>query len=283
MLNSIRNYIEVLKPRETILLGFIGMCAVIVGADGNPPFDRLLLATAVILIASGGANGLTNYLDRHVDARMQRTCKRVFPTRRIDPPEKALPWMIGLVLAGLAGAWFLHPYAFIADLVGTVAALVFRKRVICVFPQGAIAGCAPILMGWFAVNTTFNWEIGLLCLLITAWLPLHVWSVMISHREDYIGAGLTFFPMSVPISSAVLILLFCALALNVVSVSLYFVADFGILYLVLALILGAMMLYSSARLVTAYSSNSAWKLYKLSSFPYLGLLFLAMCLDIWLR
>jgi len=85
-----------------------------------------------------------------------------------------LPWMIGLVLAGLAGAWFLHPYAFIADLVGTVAALVFRKRVVCVFPQGAIAGCAPVLMGWFAVNTTFNWEIGLLCLLITAWLPLHV-------------------------------------------------------------------------------------------------------------
>ncbi len=283
MISTIKNYIEVLKPRETVLLGFIGMCTVIVAAGGNPPVGTLLFALAVILVASGGANGLTNYLDRHLDARMQRTSKRVFPTRRIEPAEKALPWIFGLIILGLVLSWFLHPYAFIADLVGTVAAAVFRKRVICVFPQGAIAGCAPILMGWFSVNPSFDWEIGLLCLLITAWLPLHVWSVMVSHREDYIGAGLRFFPMNVPVQSAVLVLLLFALVLNVVGVSLYFVAGFGLFYLVAAFILGAMMLYASTRLVTAYSSRSAWKLYKLSSFPYLGLLFLAMCLDIWLR
>jgi protoheme IX farnesyltransferase len=283
LLNTVKNYIEVLKPRETILLGFIGLCSVIVAAAGNPSISTLLFATATILIASGGANGLTNYLDRDLDARMQRTNKRVFPTRRIDPAEKALPWIIGLIITGLVLAWFLHPYAFIANLTGTIAAAVFRKRVICVFPQGAIAGCAPVLMGWFAVTPTFNWEIGLLCLLITAWLPLHVWSVMVSHREDYIGAGLTFFPMNVPVRMAVLVLLMFALALNVVGLSLYFAADFGRLYLISALILGAMMLYASTRLIKSYSSRSAWKLYKLSSFPYLGLIFLAMCLDIWLR
>ena len=138
-------------------------------------------------------------------------------------------------------------------------------------------------MGWFAVSAAFSWELALLCLLIAAWLPLHVWSVMVSHREDYIGAGLTFFPMNVSIKLAVNILLIFALALNVVALSLYFVAGLSLLYLVVTLSLGLMMLYGSTRLaVSPTPSRDAWRLYKLSSFPYLGLVFLAMTLDILL-
>jgi protoheme IX farnesyltransferase len=280
--STIKNYIEVLKPRETLLLGFIGLCSVIIGAEGHPQIGTLLFATFTILIASAGANGLTNYLDRDVDARMRRTCGRVLPTKRIQPPWKVLVWSLVLIGGGLALVWFLHPYAFAADLLGTVAAAVFRKRVICVFPQGAIASCAPVLMGWFAVNPRFTLEAGLLCLFICAWLPLHVWSVMVSHRDDYINAGITFFPMNVSVRAAVLVLLGFALVLNVAAVWLYFAAGFTLLYLLVAVVLGAAMLFATARLVVSHTSGDAWKLYKLSSFPYLGLIFVAMCLSIWL-
>jgi heme o synthase len=282
MFSSIRNYIEVLKVRETLLLGFLGLCSVIIAAQGHPAVATFILATLTVLIASGGANGLTNYLDRDVDARMERTRGRVFPTKRIYPAEKGLVWILFLVAVGLVLSWLLHPYAFIADLVGTAAAAVFRKRVICVFPQGVIAGCAPMLMGWFAVRRDVSWELGVLCLLIAAWLPLHVWSVMVSHREDYLGAGLTFFPMNVSVRSAVIVLLVFAFILNVVAVSLYFVAGYSVLYLVAALVLGAAMLGATVRLVTSHTSKDAWKLYKLSSFPYMGLIFVAICLSIWL-
>ena len=282
-LNTFKNYLEVLKPRETVLLGFVGLCSVIIAAGGRPPPGVFLLATFTILVASGGANGITNYLDRKLDARMSRTCRRVFPTHRINPPEKALPWILGWIAVGLALAWVLHPVAFAADLIGTIAACLFRKRVICVFPQGVIASCAPVLMGWFAVSSVIDWELGLLCLLIASWLPLHVWSVMVSHRDDYLGAGLTFFPMNVPVKLATNILLIFALMLNVVALSLYFVADLSLLYLIVTLSLGFMMLYGSTRLaVSASPSRDAWRLYKLSSFPYLGLIFLAMTLDILL-
>ena len=282
-LSTFSNYLEVLKPRESILLGFIGVCSVIIGAGGDPPPATLLLAAFTILVASGGANGITNYLDRRVDARMARTRKRVFPTRRISPPEKALPWILGWIILGLALAWTLHPVAFAADAIGTLAAVVYRKRAVCVFPQGVIASCAPVLMGWFAVSNVIDWELGLLCLLIAAWLPLHVWSVMVSHREDYLGAGLTFFPMNVSVKLAVNVLLIFALMLNVVALSLYFVADLSLLYLVVTLGLGIMMLYGSTRLaVSPVPSRDAWRLYKLSSFPYLGLIFLALALDILL-
>ncbi len=281
-ITTLKNYIEVLKPRESILLTFIGVAAVFIAADGKPPLDVILLAFIAILIASAGANGITNYLDRKFDAKMKRTRHRVLPSRRIYPSKKVLPLIISLIITGLVLAWWLRPLAFAADLIGTVVAITWRKRITCVFPQGAIASLAPVLMGWFAIESAFSWHLILLCLLIFAWLPLHVWSIMVSNRDEYLGAGLDFFPMNVTVRMAVMVLLLFALFLYAVSIALYFVGNFGWLYLVLANILGIIMLYTTCRLVTSNTSKNAWRLYKISSFPYLGLIFLAMCLDIWL-
>jgi len=279
---GVTSYIEVLKPRESILLTFIGGCAAVIAGDGHPPLNLLLLAVITILLAAAGANGLTNYLDRDVDARMQRTRHRALPSKRIDPPEKVLPLTVGLVIIGLVLAWQLHPFCLLFDIIGTLAAVVWRKRATCVFPQGVLAGCAPVLMGWFAIKPAFGWEILLLCILIAVWLPLHVWSVMVAKREDYLQAGLDYFPVSREVREAVKVLLVFSLMLYAASITLYLLGSFAWLYLVLANLLGIVMVYASSRLVISSSSRNAWRLYKLSAFPYLGLIFLTMCLDIWL-
>jgi protoheme IX farnesyltransferase len=270
-----------LKPRASILLTFIGVCAGIIAADGHLSINMLAIAIT-IFIASAGANGLTNYLDCSIDARMQRTRNRALPSRRIYPPEKTLPLNLGLVVVGLALAWWLHPLCFAADLVGILAAILGRKRATCVFPQGMIASCAPVLMGWFGIQPAFDWEMLVLCILIAVWLPLHVWSVMIANRDDYLDAGLDFFPMNRQTSTVVKILLLFSLVLGVASVAIYFVAGFTLFYLVTASLLSAIMIYASVRLVLSNLSQDAWQLYKLSAFPFLGLIFLAMCLDLWL-
>ena len=270
-----------MKPRASILLTFIGVCAAIIAGDGVLSLQLLLIALT-IFIASAGANGLTNYLDCGIDASMRRTRHRALPSKRIYPPEKVLPLNISLVVIGLALAWFLHPFCFISDLIGTIAAVVGRKRATCVFPQGMLASCAPVLMGWFAIKPVPGWEILLLCILIAVWLPLHVWSIMIAHREDYLSAGLDFFPMNREAKDAVKVLLIFAVVLYAASIALYFVGDFAWLYLVVASVLGALMVYAGLRLVISSSSQNAWRLYKLSAFPYLGLIFLIMCLDIWI-
>ena len=244
--------------------------------------NLLFLALVTILLASAGANGLTNYLDRDVDARMQRTKNRALPSKRIYPPEKVLPLTVGLVAVGLALAWQLHPLVFVADLIGTTAALVWRKRATCVFPQGVLASCAPVLMGWFAINPAFGWEILLLCLLVALWLPLHVWSIMIANREDYLGAGLSYFPMSREVKEAVKVLLVFCVMLYAAAITLYFIGSFAWLYLLLANLLGITMVFAGSRLVISGASRNAWRLYKLSAFPYLGLIFLTMSLDVWL-
>ena len=277
----VANYIEVLKPRASILLTFIGVCAAIVAGNGHLSL-RLLLIALTIFIASAGANGLTNYLDCGLDVRMRRTRHRALPSKRIYPPERVLPLNIGLVVAGLALAWFLHPFCFISDIVGTIAAVVARKRFTCVFPQGMIASCAPVLMGWFAIRPALDWELLLLCILIAVWLPLHLWSVMIANREDYLRAGQHYFPLNWEVRQSVKVLLIFSLMLYAASIALYAIGSFAWLYLVLANLLGIMMVYASSRLVISSSSQRAWRLHRLSAFPYLGLIFLTMCVDIWL-
>jgi len=275
------NYIEVLKPLPSILLTFIGLCAAIIAGEGQLS-PRLLLVLVAVLIATAGANGLTNYLDRDIDARMQRTRCRVLPSKRIYPSKKVLPLITGLIVIGLVLAWQLHPFAFLADLVGTLVAATWRKKVTCVYPQGVIASCAPILMGWLAVKPAVSWELLLLCVLIAVWLPLHVWSVNIAHREDYLQAGLSYFPINLEVKDSVKVLLAFSLVLYAASIALYFAGGFAWLYLVLANILGIVMVYAASRLVISDATKDAWRLYRLSSFPYLGLIFLVMCLDIWL-
>jgi len=278
----IMKYIAVLKPRESSLITFIGLCAAIIAGAGFPPIGKLLLVLIAILLGSAGVNGLTNYLDRDVDARMQRTRRRALPSKRIYPAERVLPLTIGLVAIGLTIAWQLHPFCFASGLVGTVAAVVWRKRWTCVFPQGMVASCAPVLIGWFAIDPTVSWQLLLLCILIAIWLPLHLWSVMIANRQDYLGAGISYFPVSREPGKVVRFLLVLSLALCAASIAIYFVGAFSWLYTVFASLLGAVLLYTSLRLLISTSSENSWKLYKLSAFPFLGLLFLGMCLDIWL-
>ena len=278
---SVRNYLQTLKPRETSLLTGIGVLSAVVAGKGYPPAGTLAVVFVALLLGSAGVNGLTNYLDREVDSKMSRTCGRPLPSGRIRPAEKALPLMVLLVVVSLGLALSLHPVAFAAGLLGTGAALVFRKTGFTHL-LGAISGCAPVVVGWFAVDPAFSPAILFLCLLIVVWIPLHVWSVMLAHRQDYRSAGVNIFPLTWRPATAVRFLLALSVALYAASWALYFAVDFHRTYLVAANLLGVQMFIATLRLSMNPTSHAAWMVYKLSSFPYLGLLFLFMGVDLWI-
>lgn len=280
-MTKVWSYIEVLKPRETSLLVFIGLCAAIVAEQGFPDTGKLLLTIVVITLGSGGVNGLTNYIDREIDSRMQRTRNRCLASRRIDPPEKALLFTLALTLVALGLAWFLHPLCFVVGLIGTLTAVIKRKTVLCPF-LGAISSCAPVLIAWFAFKPEFDLPLLLLCILICTWVPLHIWSAMLANREDYRGGGVKYFPLNKDIKDVVIVLPLLSLLLLTASIAIYFSNDLGVLYLIVAGLLGILMVYANSRLLFSSLSRDAWKVYKLSAFPYLGLIFLTMCLDSWL-
>lgn len=280
-MRTVWNYIDVIKPRETALLTYIGILAGVVAARGYPAAWPLFGVFVAVLLGSGGCNALTNYIDRKVDERMPRTCGRSLPSQRIYPPEKMLPLAVGLVVTALVLAYILHPLCFAFGFAGTIASMVYRKRAMCVF-QGTVAGCAPVLIGYLALSPHLNWTILFMCLLIAAWIPLHVWSVMIARRDEYIKANIAYFPLTLKDSNAIMLLFILSVILYASSLLLWHVADFGWLFFAVANSTGAIMVWASIRLLRNMESKDSWRVYKLSSFPYLGVIFLAMCLNFWL-
>ncbi len=275
---SIYSYIEVLKPRESFLLTFLGMSGAIIASGGAPSAGRFWLTVLAIALGCEGCNGLTNYLDRKVDGLMRRTCTRSLPARRIYPAQRVLPLTLGLLGAGLVIAWFLNPLCFAAGLLGTIAAVIWRKTM-WTHLLGSVAGVAPLFIGWFAMRPQFDLTLLLLALLIAFWVPLHVWSVMVAHRQEYLGAGIRIFPVTWETKDVVRIFLVLALVIYILSLLVYVVGGFSWVYLVVANILGLLMVYANWKLLLSTSSRDAWKVYKLSAFPYLGIIFLAMLLD----
>ncbi|MEA3442683.1 MAG: UbiA family prenyltransferase [Chloroflexota bacterium] len=284
---SVWNYIEVLKPRESGLHTLMGVVAALVAvgdivASGNVfPLREFVLAAVAIACGIPGCNGLTNYLDRNVDAQMQRTCLRALPSRRIYPPEKSLPVIVTLVILGLALAWLINLLCFICGLVGVIAAVLWRKTSLEVF-LGIVAGWSPVLIGWFAIKPVFSLQILSICLLVAVWIPLHVWSLMVAYRDDYRNAGLHYFPLNWEVRKSVRLLFSLAFLLFAISIFVFFAGEFHLPYLIVAIILGVVMISACGRLLTAQHSKAAWQVYKLTAFPYLGVIFITMCLDAWL-
>ena len=77
-------------------------------------------------------------------------------------------------------------------------------------------------------------------------------------------------------------LLLTVVLMVALSVAIYFVGDWGLVYLGTALVMGAVALTLSAHIYRHPERKKAWVLFKFSS-PYLAVLFLSMMLDAWLR
>ena len=97
-------YVSLTKPRIMTLLLTTTLAAMLIAAQQQPlpalDFVRVVLATLLGgALASGGAAALNCYLDRDIDAVMNRTRRRALPTGLLQP------WQVlvyGLVLSVLA-------------------------------------------------------------------------------------------------------------------------------------------------------------------------------------
>lgn len=284
--SHIIDYINVLKPKETSLLVYIGACTALVAvALSQSSFPTMTFVFTVIAITLGGAgaNGLTNYLDRDIDARMKRTCSRVLPSRRIDPPEKVLPVIAACILAALIIAWFLSPICFAIGLVGILASAIWRKTISCTY-FGIVAGGAALLIGWFGITKQLSTDIlpVLFFCLIAAWTPIHVWTLMIANRQDYEAAGLHYFPLSWKDGDVTKILVILSFLLSIISILIFVISGmFHWVYLVVCSILSLLMISASIHLLVSPTSRNSWSVYKFTAFPYLGIIFTAMVVDVW--
>jgi len=144
---------------------------------------------------------------------------------------------------------------------------------------GGAAGAVPVLVGWSAVTNSLAWSPVVLFLLIFFWTPPHFWALAIKYRDDYEAASVPMLPAVVSIEETVRKMASYTVVLVVLTVVFSPVADMGAVYLVSALILGAVFGVMVEAVRRRPTERTAMRLFSFS-ITYLTLLFGAMVVDV---
>jgi protoheme IX farnesyltransferase len=146
---------------------------------------------------------------------------------------------------------------------------------------GGLSGAMPPALGWAAVADAVPAEAWLLVLIIFIWTPPHFWALALYRSHDYANAGLPMLPVTHGQQFTRLHILLYSVALVATTVLPYVVGMSGWLYLLSALLLGALFVWYAWKLYRVYSDELARKLFRFSIL-YLSLLFAALLVDHWL-
>ena len=296
--DTVRAYIALTKPRIIELLLVTTVPAMVLatrdlpGAAGGVDWGdwgALVFWTMIGgTLAAGSANAINCYLDRDIDLLMTRTRRRPLPAHQVEP-ERAVVFGLALgVLSFLVMVYFVNLTAAFLTLLAigfyVVVYTILLKRST---PQniviGGAAGALPPVIGWAAVTGNVGLPAILLFLLVFYWTPPHFWALSLRIRKDYAAAGVPMLPVVKGIPETTRQIGLYTVLMVAISLVLFAVGRMGAIYLVAAVVLGAIFLWQAYGLWRRGSSEEAStagaiRLYKYS-ISYLSLLFLAVAVD----
>lgn len=149
---------------------------------------------------------------------------------------------------------------------------------------GGIAGCFPPLIGWTAVTGSVGWEPLVLFFIVFWWTPPHTWALSFRYREDYEAAGVPMLPVVRDAPEVAIQILIYTVMTVAISLVLWPVAHMGWIYVVVAVVSGAVFIVEAAQLLRRANAGLRDALLKPMglfhwSNTYLSLLFLAIAVD----
>jgi protoheme IX farnesyltransferase len=280
-------YVALTKPRIIELLLVTTVPTMIV-AEGGMPSVALMVATVIGgTLAAGGANAINMYVDRDIDAVMERTKGRPLVTGDVTP-RAALTFAIAIEVLAFVELWAL---VNLLSAVLAVAACLFYVFIYTLWLKrtstqniviGGAAGAAPVLIGWAAVTNELDWAPVVMFLIIFIWTPPHFWALAIRYREDYSAASVPMLPAVTSLRSTAVQILAYSVVLWGVTLVLAPVADLGAIYVAVALITGGLFCWMSLGLLRDPAPGRAMRLFGYS-ITYLTALFVAMAVDVLVR
>jgi len=281
-----RQYYALTKPRVVQLIVFCAVIGMMLAVPGLPDAHQALTALAAcvgIWLVAAAAAAFNCLVEQHIDARMKRTAWR--PTARGEL-SRSQALLFSAVLCGVGMAilavWvnWLTMWLTLATFVGY--AIVYTVLLKPMTPQniviGGASGAMPPVLGWAAMRGAVEPEAMLLCLIIFLWTPPHFWALALYRVDDYARAGLPMLPVTHGNAFTRLHVLLYTVILVAGTVLPFIYGMSGWIYLVSALVLGAMFLGYAVALWRRYSDELARKTFRFSII-YLMLMFAALLVD----
>lgn len=292
-LRRLAAYVALTKPRIIELLLVTTLPTMLLAQQrvgGGFPSIGLLAATLVGgTVAAGSANTLNMYLDRDIDALMNRTRRRPLVTGEVTP-RAAL--VFGIALGAVSVLFFWVVVNVAAALLTAAAILLYvvgytmllKRRTPQNIVWGGIAGCMPVFIGWAAVTGSLDWAPVALFLVVFFWTPPHYWPLSMKFRRDYAVAGVPMLPVVASDVRVSVEMVVYSVAMVAASFALVPLAPMSWVYAVVAGLAGAWFLWSVVVLLRrARHPVAGRKLGEMAVFhgsiTYLTVLFAAVAVD----
>ncbi|MCC2031989.1 heme o synthase [Microbacterium allomyrinae] len=283
---TVRAYVALMKPRVLELL-LVTTVPVMILAQGGLPSLWLVVATVIGGTASAGSAAAFNmYLDRDMDAHMQRTANRPLVTGEVSPRGALIfAWTLAVgstVWLWLATNWLAATLSVAAIFFYVVIyTMILKRRTEQNIVWGGIAGCFPVLIGWTAVTGSLAWPPVILFTLVFLWTPPHYWPLSMKYKEQYEEVNVPMLGATRQGSQVGLQVILYAWATVVCSLLLIPVADMGLVYIVSAVVFGGWFIYESHVLYNRAVRGTEPRPMRVfhASITYLTLLFVAIAVD----
>jgi protoheme IX farnesyltransferase len=283
---TIRAYVALTKPRVLELLLVTTVPVMILAQDGLP--DLWLVFATVIggSLSAGSAAAFNMYLDRDIDAHMQRTENRPLVTGEISPRNALI---FAWTLAVASTIWLLVTTNWLAATLSAVAiffyvviyTIILKRRTEQNIVWGGIAGCFPVVIGWSAVTGSLSWTPLILFALVFLWTPPHYWPLSMKYKDQYEEVEVPMLGATRSGSEVGLQVILYGWATVACSLLLIPVASMGAVYTVSAVVLGGWFLYESHLLYSRSVRGTEPRPMRVfhASITYLTLLFVAIAVD----
>jgi heme o synthase len=283
MTQTLRDYLELMKPRIIVLLLITTAAAMVMAARGVPSLALIFWTLLGGALASGSAGTLNCVYDSDIDGLMRRTMCRPIPQGRISIASATIFAAI-LGIAGFAILYFLvNPLCAWLSLAGgvyyVVIYTVWLKRITPLnIVIGGAAGSIPPLVGWAAVTHQIGGPALGLFALIFLWTPPHFWSLALMTETDYHRAKIPMLPNVAGEERTKREIIYYTLLLVVASLLLYPLHVMGPLFTAAAAVLGGIFLYDTVRTWRDPGRTWARRTFRFSLL-YLALLCVVMVFD----
>ena len=248
LLQVIQSYYQLTKPRIIPLLLITTAAGMWMASDGKVDPFLLLVTLFGGTLAAASAQTLNCIYDRDIDYDMVRTRHRPIPSGKVQPRD-ALIFAIALAILSFT---LLTVFANLLSALLAMSGIVFYMVIYTHFLKrhtaqniviGGAAGAIPALVGWAAVTGSLSWAAWLLFALVFLWTPPHFWALALMIRDDYAKVGIPMLPVVVGEASTTRQIWYYTLLVVPASFLLiYPVGEAGIVYGVIALILGSIFL-----------------------------------------
>lgn len=285
--SRMQQFYRLTKPRVVSLIVFTAIIGMFLSVPGAVPLNALIFGTLGIALVAGAAAAVNCLVEQKIDSVMARTRGRPLPRGEVNSTET----IFFVAVIGGAGLFMLHqwvnPLTMWLTLVTFVGyAIIYTVILKPLTPQniviGGASGAMPPVLGWTAVTGEISADALLLFLIIFAWTPPHFWALALYRKLEYAKVGMPMLPVTHGDKFTRLHVLLYTLILCAITLMPYATKMSGLIYLVSAVILGAVFLYYAVKIYLDYSDQLARKTFRFSIF-YLTVLFSALLVDHYVR